>query len=221
MHSKTRFKAFHPKTNNNSFSFRCIRYIANSLQCSLQVLDEIIGLGPAVGFRKEHVVFDQRIGNDQMRLSLLAVFKAPVGQIIVVGIGIVQESPLFDGQPTGVHAGLAVVQSGRVFPKERLVDFHGPIDVLLFDLLGNVRIIPPAVSVAGNLPVALLLDGTDNLHVAFQCHADAPHSDGDLAAGENAMESPEATSRPVVVHAFHVQIALVGCRLLINCFADR
>mmetsp|Transcript_28757 Transcript_28757/g.77869 ORF Transcript_28757/g.77869 Transcript_28757/m.77869 type:complete len:295 (+) Transcript_28757:2428-3312(+) len=171
---------------------------------------EIVGLRPSVRRRIQHVVLDQRVRNDQVRFSVIAVFKSPVRKIIVVGVGIVQESSFLDGQSPRVDAGLSLIQSHRPLSEECLVDLDRPFDVFPFDIFFHVLVVPPAVSVAGNFPLFLLLDGTNDLHVAFQSHAGSPNSNRNLSAGKQSMQSPESGPGTILVHTFDIQVALVG-----------
>src|SRR5471032_2340825 len=75
-----------------------------------QMLLEILGL-TEMSLRESRVVVDQRVGDHEM---LLVADHRPVGQIVVVGIGVVDEPALLDHQLTRVHAGsIATVPAER------------------------------------------------------------------------------------------------------------
>src|ERR1700681_421188 len=79
------------------------------LSCAFRVehVEGVLMPREIIGRRSEEtgaelaVIVDERIGNDQMRL---AVDDFPIGQFVVVRVGIIEEAALLHHEPAGVHA---------------------------------------------------------------------------------------------------------------------
>ena len=63
---------------------------------------------------KAHVIGVQCVRDHQMCFAGRVV-GFPVGQVVVVGVAVIQEAAFFHNQPTGVRAGAAGVPAQRAF----------------------------------------------------------------------------------------------------------
>ena len=75
-----------------------------------QVLEELLALDVARRCGKAHVVGFQRVGDDQL---VTRAHLAPIGQIVVVGVGNPVELAGFGGQIDGVHRTAPGVPAAR------------------------------------------------------------------------------------------------------------
>ena len=76
-----------------------------------QIGEELLAIVEALCLCEAHVIVVQRVGHDQL---LLAAHVLPVGQVIGIGIGVVQEILLGD-QLARVGAGTACVPADGLF----------------------------------------------------------------------------------------------------------
>ncbi len=85
----------------------------------------------------------------------------PIGQVVGVAVGVVDEAAFLGDQPGGVGAGAALVPAQRPLAGQGLVDLDGLGDVLAFQRFGEMLVVDPAIAVAGDLPAGLQhgLDG--------------------------------------------------------------
>ncbi len=74
--------------------------ITKHIHGALDESEEVVALGH-VATLELGVIFGQRIGHDQLRRALDL---GPIGQLIVIGVGVVEESALLDQQAAGVDA---------------------------------------------------------------------------------------------------------------------
>mmetsp|Transcript_2009 Transcript_2009/g.4637 ORF Transcript_2009/g.4637 Transcript_2009/m.4637 type:complete len:204 (-) Transcript_2009:370-981(-) len=181
-------------------------FINQGAQTILEVRRELPAMGESI-YGESHVVLTQRVRNNQM--WAIAMLCRPVGQVIIVGIAIVEKTALFDDKSAGIDIGLALIHPNWSATNQVLVNLNGTVNMLSLNISRYVLIIPPTVPVAGNLP-ASLHHGPTCRRVALQRHTDRVYSAGDLLAREQIMKTPKPRPRAVVIQRLHVRVALIG-----------
>ncbi len=75
----------------------------------------------------------------------------PVGQVVSVGVAVVEEAALFDDQAARVRADPAGVPADRAAAGRALDRLDRPLDVRPLLGFGDVLVVDPAPAVAGDL----------------------------------------------------------------------
>ena len=132
----------------------------------LQVLVEVVTLVEALHLGEAHVVGVQRIGDHQVRLDRRG-FRVPVGQVVIVGVRVVEEAAVLAHQTPSVGAGAAGVPAQRALAGEFRENTDGLEHV--FTLLGliHVLVVDPAITVAADF-VAVGDHGLDDLRMMLR-----------------------------------------------------
>ena len=168
-----------------------------------QVGEEVLaGLERAGG--EAHVVGLERVGDDQL---LAVAVLAPVGEVVVVGVGDPVEGAGLAGEVDGRDRGAAGVPAARGLAGDFGVqaDRLGEVGGLGFAAV--VAVVDPLQAVAGDLPAGFL-HGGDLGGGAGEGGGDAVDGDRDGARGQQVVEAPEAGAGAVLVDRFHVPVAL-------------
>ena len=137
----------------------------------------------------------------------------PVGQIVGVGIGIVEEAALLDHQAPGIGAVAAGVPADRAAAGGPLDRLDRALEMRPLLGLGHVLVVDPAPAVARDLEA-----GLDHrpaaAGVALERHADGVDRERQAALLEQPQDPPEAGAGAVFVDRLDVQIALANERRL-------
>lgn len=116
----------------------------------LEILAKLGTTGKSIGTNESHVVFTQRVGDNEMRP--IFIFHRPIGEVIRIRVGIVEKSSLLDHKFARIDIGLSLIKAKRTSANEMAVNFNGTCDVFAFRFLIHVSIVPPTVPMARNLP---------------------------------------------------------------------
>ncbi len=173
------------------------------VEAVLEVGEELVAGVEALGGGEAHVVGVEGVGDDQL---LAAGVGAPVGQVVVVGVGDVGKAAFLGGEVDGVDRAAAGVPAAGAGAGDLGVEADGGGHVGGFLLAGGVLVLDPLQAVAGDLPAGGLHRG-DLLGRAGERGGDAVDGEGDAGAGEEAVEPPEAGAGAVFVDRFHVPVA--------------
>src|SRR5215510_3271313 len=99
-----------------------------------------------------------------------AVHLCEVGQVIIVGVGVVLESTFFDNKLSRVHAGaIATIPTQRSLSTRLLNGLNRPLHMLLFFLTTKAPLLTPAPAVRTGL-VSTLAEPLPDLRITFQCN---------------------------------------------------
>ena len=177
----------------------------------LQVLEELLAAVEALDLGEAHVVGVQGVGDDQVRLAGRVV-RFPVGQVVVVGVAVVEEAAFLHHQPAGVRAGAAGVPADRALAGQFGEDADGFEHVLALLGLVHVLVVDPAVAVAADL-VAGLGHGADHVRVALGGHGHGEDGQWHAAVLEQLEQAPHAGAAAVFVERFHAHVARALQRL--------
>src|SRR6202048_1634653 len=103
---------------------------------------EIIGRRPKEAGAELAIIVDERIGTDPMRLAVDAL---PIGQFVVMRVGIIEKAALLYHEPARVHARpIAAIPAERSLPDRRLERGDRPGEVLALVLLAQFLMLDPA-----------------------------------------------------------------------------
>ena len=132
------------------------------IKAVLEVLEEMLARVEALRGGEAHVVDVEGVGHDQL---LAAANKLPVGQLVRIGVGKIQE-PAF-GRPDRerVGRGTSLVEPERPGAGDRRVKSDRLVDVGSLLLERVVPVVDPTQAVAGDLP-ARLVHSRDRLGVS-------------------------------------------------------
>src|SRR5882724_1798985 len=146
-----------------------------------------------------------------------AVDLGPVGQIIVVRVGIVEEAALLDDEFPRVRAHLPAIPAEGPRTGRLLDGADGAFDRLAFLVPGHFIVVAPAIAMARHL-VASAHQLRRHRGIAFERHRAAEERDRDTGGVEDSEHPPDPGSRPVLVHRLHREISLVldGERQLVH-----
>ena len=161
-----------------------------------EVGEEVLGGVEGAG-REAHVVGLEGVGDDEL---LAAVVLAPVGEVVVVGVGDPVEEAGLGDEVDGLGGGAAGVPAARGFAGDLGVEADGFLEVGAFGLGGVVAVVDPAQAVGGDLPAGVL-HGGDLGGGAGEGGGDAVDGDGEVAGDEEVAEAPEAGAGAVFVDA--------------------
>ena len=170
----------------------------------LEIGVELVARIEALRRGEAHVIRVERIGRDQLRPARPL---QPIGQIVGIGIGAIEEAAFLHAEADRVDRGAALIEAERARAGDFRMDAHRLGDVLRFPLGGNVAIVDPLVAMRGDFP-ARLVHGRDRLRMARHGGGDGIDGDRNLALREHAMQAPEAGARAIFVDRFHVHVAL-------------
>lgn len=172
----------------------------------LEVLVEVVALVEALDLGEAHVVGVQGVGDHQVRLAGRVV-GFPVGQVVVVGVAVVEETAFFHHQAPGVRAGAAGVPAQRAFTGDFSEDADRLEHVLAFLGLVHVLVVDPAVAVAADL-VAGFDHGADHVRMALGGHGDGEDGQRNVEFLEQLEDPPDAGAAAILVQRFHAHVAL-------------
>src|SRR5258708_26188444 len=165
---------------------------------------EIIGRSREEAGAELAVIIDERIGNDQMRL---AVDDLPIGQFVVVRVGIIEEAALLHHEPARVHARpIAAIPAERSLADRRLERGDRLGDVLALVLLAQFIMLDPAPAMAAHVE-ARGPDRRRGLGIAFDRERAPEHSQRQAALLEKSPQPPETDAAAIGEHAFAGEIA--------------
>ena len=173
-----------------------------------QVAEEIIALGKALAGCKTHVVGVECVGHDQLRSyrAIALLYPHPERQVVTVVIAVVFKAAEIGHQTMRLRAVASGVPAQRPLAGELGQDLHTDSHVFALACFVQVLVADPAPAVAGNL-VPEFLEGSAQLRVPLQRHADAKHRERQLAALKLAQDAPDAGARAVLVEALHAEVA--------------
>ena len=173
-----------------------------------EVGEELVGGVEPLRGREPHVVRVQGVGHDEVRAS---VFGVPVGQLVGVGIGVVEESPLLHHEAPGVGAVAPRVPAEGALAGDPRLDLDRGPQVLALGVGVDVLVVDPAPAVARDLPIRLAHRG-HRLRVALERHRDPVHGDRHPHRHEDPVQAPEPGPAAVLVDGLHVHVAAAGKR---------
>jgi hypothetical protein len=132
----------------------------------------------------------------------------PVGQIVVVGIAVIQKTAGFNHQSTCVGAWPTGVPAQRTPADHARDDLDVTQHIGTFRRLGNELVVDPALAVAGDLKAALH-HGLGRLRVALQRHSHGIDRGVDTMLAQQAHDLPESDAAAIFKIGFHIQVARV------------
>ena len=140
----------------------------------------------------------------------LAVDRRPIGQLVVIGVAVVEEAAFLDDQTPRVDAGpIATVPAERSRARQLLDRGDGAGDMFALGLGVELVMIDPAPTVATNV-VAVAHHGLGDRRVALERQRAGEEGGRQAALLEQPDHPPDADARAVFVHRFHGQVALAG-----------
>ena len=164
--------------------------------------------GAEVAGAEFHVVVGERIGHDQMRLAVLLHV---VGQVVVVGVAVIEKTAFLDDQAA------RVARSARSGSTSRA----GARRPCCFEARDRARDVAPLLVLASlkcstqrqpwqqmSWPAATIACGGRRMALERQRAAEDRHRQ--LALGEKPHDPPEAGAAAVLEHPFGGEIALAG-----------
>ena len=172
----------------------------------LEVVEEVIALVETLHLGEAHVVGVQGVGDHQVRLAG-GVVGFPVGQVVVVGIAVVEEAAFLHHQAPGVRAGAPGVPAQGPFAGDLGEDANRFEHVLAFLGLIHVLVVDPAVAVAADF-VAGLDHGADHVRMALGGHGHGEDGQRDIEFLEQLEDPPGAGTAAIFVQRFHAHVAL-------------
>ncbi len=172
----------------------------------LQVLEEVVALVEALHLGKAHVVGVQGVGDHQVRLAG-GVVGFPIGQVVVVGVAVIEEAAFLHHQAPGVRAGAAGVPAQWAFAGDFGEDADRFEHVLAFLGLVHVLVVDPAVAVAADL-VAGFDHGADHVRVTLGGHGHGEDGQWNVEFLEQLEDPPDAGTAAILVQRFHAHVAL-------------
>ncbi|OMP13156.1 hypothetical protein COLO4_02182 [Corchorus olitorius] len=186
-------------------------FFVEGVEGVLEVLEELLGGVEALDLGESHVVGVQGVGDHQVwpaggRIGF------PIGQVVVVGVAVVEEAAFLHHQAPGIGPGSAGVPAQRSFAGQFGEDLDGALQ--MDALLGfvHVLVVDPAIAVAADL-VAGLDHGADDLGVALGGHGHGKDGQGHLVPGEQFQDAPDAGATAVFVERLHGHVADARQRL--------
>src|SRR5581483_3460547 len=153
------------------------------------------------------VVVDHAVRHDEVALAL---HLGEVGEIVVVGVGVVDEAPLLHEQLARVHAGaVAAVPAERTLPGRLPEGLDRPLDVPALLLAVEQPVLLPAPPVAARL-VTRLLQPLPNLRVSLEGDRRRVEGRLDAVLVEQAEEAPDARPATVLVDRLGAEVPVLG-----------
>ena len=169
----------------------------------LQVFKEILARGHAAA-DELGVVVGQAVRQHQMRA---AIHPHVVGQLVVVGVGVVQEAAFLGHQPARVDAGtVAAIPAQRTRADRGLDRGDGAADALALFGLGQRLVALPAPAVRAHVPAGVA-DGGADLRVAFQRQPATEDGGRHAVRLQQPRDAPEADAAAILEHGFGRQVA--------------
>src|SRR5258706_4707974 len=164
------------------------------------------------------IVDHERIRHDQMSS---AMHFGPVRQIIIVGVGIVEEATLLDDELPGVDAHFSAVPAEWSCTRGLLDGNDGALDRLALFVPGHFIVVAPAITVAGHF-IAAALDLLGHCRVAFERHGRTEERNRYAGCIEDPEHAPDPRARAILVHGLDREVSLVvhGKRQLIHAVID-
>ncbi len=159
---------------------------------------------PAAEF---HVVRRRRVGDDEVRL---VAHPYPIGQLVIVGVAVVEEAAILDDQPPCVlgRCVAAIPAMGRF--AGRLADQRdGAGDLLALLSLLQLVVLDPAIAMAADVPVGRG-DRRRGGRVRRQRPGAGEQGHRQPESGEDPMEPPPPNARAVFEHAFGGEVAAIA-----------
>ena len=131
-------------------------FAVKRVEAVLQILEELFPRDVARCRGKAHVVGFQRVGDN--KLVMVAVF-APVGQIVVIGVGNPGEAAGLGGQARGVHGAAAGIPALRRFPHNLFMQAEAFGDLGGLIGLGHIAVVDPFQAMRRDFPICGLHRG--------------------------------------------------------------
>ena len=151
------------------------------------------------------IVGDERVRHHEMAL---AVNLGPVGQVVAVAIGVVEETAFLGDELARVDAHLAAIPAQRPRPRRLLERDDGALDRLALLVPVHLVVVAPAVAVPHNV-VAALGDLRPDCRIALDRHGRAEDRDRNAGRVEDAEHPPDPGARAVLVHGLDRKVPLV------------
>ena len=174
-----------------------------------QVVEELVAGIEALRCAEAHVVGVERIGHDELR-AVRAVH--PVGQLVGVGVGGIEESLLLHRDVERADGRAALVEAERAGTGDLGVDADRLLDVRPLLRFREVAVVDPLQAVRRDLPAGLV-HGGHGFAVPRHRRRDREHGHRQPARREQPMQPPETDARAELVDRFHAHVPLPGPRL--------
>ncbi|MNC17434.1 hypothetical protein D3C75_653140 [compost metagenome] len=176
-----------------------------------QVFEEVVALVETLDLGEAHVVGVQGVRDHQVRLAGRVV-RFPVGQVVVVGVAVVEETTFFHHQATGVRARAAGVPAQRASACDFGKDADRFEHVLAFLGFVHVLVVDPAIAMAADL-VAGIDHGADHVRVTLGGHGHGEDGQWNVEFLEQLQDPPHAGTAAILVEGFHAHVARALQRL--------
>ena len=160
----------------------------------------------ALHLGKAHVIGIQGIGDHQMRFAG-GIVGFPVGQVVVIGIAVVQKAAFFHHQAPGIGTGAAGVPTQRAFAADFGEDADGFEHVFTLLRFIHVLVVDPAITVAADL-VPGLDHGADHIRMALGGHCHGKHRERNIELAKQLEDAPHACTAAVLIQRLHAHVAL-------------
>ncbi len=171
-----------------------------------QIDEKLIAGIETLGRGETHVVGVERIGDDKL-FTVAAI--VPIGQIVGIGIGCVDETAFFGDQFKRVHGTAPGIPAKRPRSGDFGVNGDCLAHVPALRILGKIPVFDPFQPVRGDLPAGLA-HCRDLAGRALQGGSDAEDGNGKMSFGEQSPQPPEAGAGAIFVNRFHIPVALAG-----------
>ena len=131
-----------------------------------------------------------------------AVDGAPIGKVVVVGIGVVHKTTVLSEQPPGVHRRpITAVPTGRLVAEGAFEALDRGTDLLAFLVGREGAMVDPAVAMTAHV-VASVGDCGRDRGVAFECQRASEHRQRERATLKLAVDSEEPRPASVLEQPF-------------------
>ena len=134
----------------------------------------------------------------------------PIGQLVVVGVGIVEKATLLDQQTARILAWpVAAIPAEGTLAGRALERFDRPRDTVALFVLAEAEVLLPSPSVAADV-VAPARDRLGDPRIALERDRAAEDGERQTALSKKAKKTPHADPAPEFVHRLEGKIALAG-----------
>src|SRR6516225_11758983 len=150
------------------------------------------------------IVGGQRIGYDEVRPI---ADPYPIGQLVVVGVAVVEKPAVLDQEPAGVfRRRITTIPAGGALAGGLADQVDGGGNLLPLLAFGKPGMVGPAIAVAADIPVAGS-DCSGRRRVRLEGPSAAKNRHRQPEAREDPMEAPEPDPGAVFEHALGTEVA--------------
>src|SRR4029077_11951197 len=178
-------------------------FFVEEVEAVAQKVEEILA-GPEDATAKLRIVGGQRVGYHEV---WLVTDPHPIGQLVVIGVAVIEKTAMLDQQPAGVFRWrIAAIPAGRGLAGSLADQVDGRCNLPPLFVFGEPGMIDPAIAVAACVPVARS-DRRRRRRVCLERPCATKDRHWDPEASEDPMKAPEADPGPIFEHALGTKVA--------------